>query len=68
MTEGTQKGNCCESTTSGSCCVGMKVEDVTGLWRIVHQDGVDFAVTMDYNPSRKNLTVINGVVTACSMG
>ena len=72
MTEDTQKGNCCASTTfTGNCtssCIGKNPKEVEGEWRIVSQDGIPFAVTMDFRPNRKNLTVVNGIVTACTMG
>jgi hypothetical protein len=36
--------------------------------RVVSRDGEDFMVTMDYNASRLNLTVVNGVVTGVTTG
>lgn len=36
--------------------------------RVVHRDGQDFPVTMDYSPNRVNLWIDNGVVTKVSVG
>lgn len=36
--------------------------------RVVSRDGEDFAVTMDYRMDRVNLTVVDDVVTAASVG
>lgn len=37
-------------------------------WRTVRVDAEDFAVTMDYSPSRLNFEIDNGVITLVSVG
>ena len=36
--------------------------------RVVHRDGEDFTVTMDFNPARLNLSIEKGVVTEVKPG
>jgi len=36
--------------------------------RVVSRDGEDFAITMDYRADRVNLTVVDDVVTASTVG
>ncbi|GAA4351476.1 hypothetical protein [Angustibacter luteus] len=44
------------------------VADAGGTTRVVERDGEKFAVTMDLNPSRINLTVTDGKVTKATVG
>ena len=37
-------------------------------WRVVHRDGEEFAVTMDFVEDRINATIIDGVVTDAFLG
>ncbi|MDZ7744587.1 MAG: hypothetical protein U5K77_02380 [Candidatus Saccharibacteria bacterium] len=37
-------------------------------YRIVARDGERFPVTMDYNPSRVNFTIVDGIVTDAYLG
>ena len=55
--------------------VGMTEEDATtaitlAQWtaRVVARDGEQFAVTMDYRTDRVNLEIVDGVVTAATIG
>ena len=36
--------------------------------RIVSEDGLSYAVTMDYSPSRINLVLINNIVQDATLG
>lgn len=55
--------------------VGKSVNEVKGyaesaglLTRIVNVDNIPMVLTCDYNPSRLNLTVENGIVTEILVG
>jgi hypothetical protein len=55
--------------------LGMSEQEATSTaeangWvvRIAARDGEQFALTMDYNPKRVNLTVDNGVVSDVFIG
>lgn len=55
--------------------VGMKWEDVERemdrsktTYRIVHEDGVDYIVTMDLREDRWNFFIENGIVTEAYTG
>ncbi|MEM7337468.1 MAG: hypothetical protein AAF467_02405 [Actinomycetota bacterium] len=37
-------------------------------WRVVHRDGQDFAVTLDYNENRVNVTIVDSVVVEATRG
>ncbi len=57
------------------CYVGLSTEDAGELadssdrpWRIVSQDGEDFAVTMDFLPTRLNFTVVDDEITIATLG
>ncbi len=44
------------------------VEEAGLTWRVVSRDGEDFAVTEDYSTSRINATIVDGKVTAATVG
>ena len=45
-----------------------KIEEAGYEWRVVKRDLEDFPVTMDYRPTRINLTIKEGIVYKVSVG
>ena len=47
----------------------VEVEQFYNLnWRKVSEDGMFFIVTADFNPSRYNFSINNGIITSFTMG
>lgn len=46
----------------------VKIEDANLVARIIAEDGEHFIVTMDYNPSRLNLEIVDGKVIEATRG
>ena len=50
--------------------IGRKYKDVrdTHNFRIVRQDQTSYGLTMDYNPTRVNVEIDNGIITKVYFG
>jgi len=64
-----------EGTETTDCYLGLSTDDATELadssdrpWRVVSEDGEDFAVTLDFVETRLNFTVVDDEITDVALG
>ena len=64
-----------ETLVFAQTLIGMKEKDAKAAitakgytYRIVERDGEHFIVTMDYSPTRINLSITKGIITDVSVG